>query len=288
MEWHDIRDPNDPELDRLAERYSLHHLHIEDCRHRNQNAKVEEDEGYLFVVVKPVEVTADGQLEVSDLDLFVGRDFLVTVTEGEAVRVRGLLDHLRGTYAGLRPDQLLYRIADMVVDTYQAILDHFDDLLDGLEDQVLEKPTPDTLARIFEAKRGLIELRRVLGNMRDVSAHLQRTESPLIGHDLWPFLRDLYDHLARALDTVEVQRDLLTGALDIYMSSVANRTNQVMKALTVLGTIALPVLVVSSFYGMNLEGLPGAESPYGTLIASALMAGMTVILLLVLRLFRWI
>ncbi len=288
MEWHDIRDPDDPRLDRLAERYHLHPLHVEDCRHRNQNAKVEENGEYLFVVIKPVEVSGDASLEVSDLDLFVGRDFLVTVTEGEAVRVRGLLDHLRSASAGMRPDQLLYRIADTVVDSYQSVLGHFDDLLDSLEDQVLEKPAPEALARIFEAKRGLIELRRVLGNMRDVSGHLQRSGSPLIGNDLWPFLRDLYDHLARGLDTVEVQRDVLNGSLDIYLSSVANRTNQVMKALTVLSTIALPVLLVSSFYGMNLTGLPWAASPYGVAIAGALMAAMTVVLLLILHMFHWL
>ena len=116
----------------------------------------------------------------------------------------------------------------------------------------------------------MIELRRVLGNMRDVASHLQRLETELIQRDLWPFLRDVYDHLARNLDMVEMQRDLLTGAMDIYLSSVANRTNQVMKVLTVLGTIALPAVVISGFYGMNTKGLPGIDSPYGADIALGL------------------
>jgi magnesium transporter len=105
---------------------------------------------------------------------------------------------------------------------------------------------------------------------------------------MWPFLRDVYDHVARNLDTVEMQRDLLTGALDVYLSSVANRTNQVMKVLTVLGTVALPAVVVSSIYGMNVKGLPGAESPYALLIVFSLMVVTTVLLLWVLKRFRWL
>src|SRR5207248_10659462 len=124
---------------------------------------------------------------------------------------------------------------------------------------------------IFETKRSLILLRRVLVNTRDVAGHLQRSESPFIARDLWPFLRDVYDHVARNLDAVEMQRDLLNGALDVYLSSVANRTNQVMKVLTVLGTIALPALVISGIFGMNLKGLPWIDSPHGSTIVGGIM-----------------
>lgn len=287
MEWFDIRDPQDPELDRLAARYHLHPLHIEDCRHRNQSAKVEEGRGYLFVVLKAVELNADGTLGVGDLDLFLGRDFLITVDEARCKSVLQVLDQLRAAPADLRTDQLFYRITDAIVDSYLPLLDHFNDVIDELEDEVLDNPTPQALARIFDSKRSLIVLRRVLVNTRDVASHLQRTESQLIQRDMWPFLRDIYDHVARNLDLVEMQRDLLTGSLDIYLSSVANRTNQVMKVLTVLGTIALPILVVSSFYGMNVKGLPWLDSPHGGWIVSAMMAGLTAVLLIVLRLFRW-
>jgi magnesium transporter len=131
-------------------------------------------------------------------------------------------------------------------------------------------------------------LRRVLVNTRDVASHLQRTESPYISRDMWPFLRDVYDHVARNLDTVEMLRDLLTGALDVYLSSVANRTNQVMKVLTVLGTVALPALVVSGIYGMNVKGLPGTESPYGLAAVFFVMVGATFLLLWALKRFRWL
>lgn len=287
MVWHDIREPQDPELDRLAAQYNLHPLHIEDCRHRNQSAKVEEHNGYLFVVLKPVVMKADGSLDICDLDVFLGCDFLITVVEDGGASTGPLIDQIRANWGSLRQDQLLYRIADGIVDSYLPCLDAFSDAIDELEDRVLDNPAPEALEKIFETKRALIQLRRVLVNTRDVAGHLQRIECALIGRDTWPFLRDIYDHVARNLDLLETQRDLLNGALDIYLSSVANRTNQVMKVLTVLGTVALPAVVISSIYGMNVEGLPWKNSPHASAIVGGIMAAVTALLLAVLRVFRW-
>ena len=288
MEWHDLRNPQDPELDRLAERYRLHPLHVEDCRHGGQSAKIEEQENYIFVVLKPVEASPDGSLVFSDLDLFLGHDFLITVQESDCRPARQVIEQLRANAGHPRADLLFYKVTDAIVDSYLPALDRLDDICDALEEEVLERPTPQALDRIFGAKRNLIELRRVLANMRDVMGHLQRTRSELIAQDMWPFLRDIYDHVARALDTVEVQRDILSGAMEIYLSSVSQRTNQVMKVLTVLGTIALPALLVTGFYGMNLHGLPWSDSPHGLLAATALTLALTFLLLGLLRFFRWL
>jgi len=289
MEWHNILDPNSSELDELAERYHLHPLHIEDCRHRHQRAKIEESDGYIFTVMKGVRLDSDHAVLTADLDIFVGTDFVLSVVEDDCPEMRELIDRVRkATNGSTRPDQIYYRLVDEIVDSYLPILDHFDETIDEIEDDALHAPTPETLSRIFDNKRGLIVLRRVLTNTRDVAGHLQRTESTYISRDMWPFLRDIYDHVARNLDTVEMQRDLLNGALDVYLSSVANRTNQVMKVLTVLGTIALPALVVSSMYGMNLKDLPGAESPHALVFVGGLMAASTLILLAILRHFEWL
>ena len=287
MIWHDLRDSDDPELDVLAQKYHLHPLHIEDCHHGNQRAKIEEGPDYIFAVLKPVHVTEAGEVQITDLDLFLGRDYVITVQEGECPTVRTYLDQLHAGANHGRPDQLFYKILDGVVDAYPPVLDWFNDAIDQIEDVVLEQPSPGTLQRIFETKRGLIELRRILGNMRDVSSHLQRLETELIQRDLWPFLRDVYDHLARSMDMVEMQRDLLTGAMDIYLSSIANRTNQVMKVLTVLGTIALPSIVISGVYGMNTKGMPWLDAPYGSEIAIGLMVAATAGLLIMLKKFDW-
>jgi len=285
--WHDLKDPNDPELDALAERYHLHALHIEDCRHSDQRAKVEEGADYIFVVLKPVHVTESGELQITDLDLFLGPDYLITVEEGTCPLVRSYVDQLHAANNHARADQLLYKISDRVGDAYTETLDWFNETIDHIEDTVLETPTPATLQSIFAAKRSLIELRRHLSNMRDVAGHLQRMESELIQRDLWPFLRDVYDHLARNVDMVEMQRDLLAGAMDVYLSTVANRTNQVMKVLTVLGTIALPAIVISGIFGMNTKGLPWMDLPYGSEYAMVAMFVATVGLLILLKKFDW-
>jgi magnesium transporter len=286
MTWYEITDPADPELDRLAEQYHIHPLHIEDCRHRDQNAKIEENGGYVFIVLKPVRMTDKGEIDVVDLDVILGKDFVITVEESQCPSARALLERIRKT-GEERPDRLLYRIFDGVVDNYLAILDHYSEAIDKIEDEVLERPEPTMLQQIFENKRALIEMRRTLAQTRDVGGHLQRTDCPFIGKDLMPFFRDVYDHLVRDLDTVEMLRDLLTGSLDIYLSSVANRTNQVMKVLTVLGTIALPSLILSSFYGMNVKGLPYADTPHALWIVVVAMVASTGGLLWMLRRFKW-
>jgi magnesium transporter len=286
MTWHDIADPNDPELDRLAAEYHLHPLHVEDCRDRSQRGKAEEGPGYEFVVLKPVHMSADGQLTFDDLDIFIGHDWVITVREGDPQISGDLLRPIRAAEPA-SPAQVLYRIFDVTVDSYLPVTDRIDETIDELEELVLQNPAPEVLTRIFFTRRTLIELRRILANTRDVAAHLYRTEHTLIPAELLPFLRDVYDHVARNLDLVETQRDLLAGAMDVYLSSVANKTNQVMKVLTILGTVALPALVISGFFGMNLKGLPFSESPWGTLIVSGLMVGTTILLLALLRLLKW-
>ena len=289
MHWYKILDPAGPELDGLAERYNLHPLHVEDCRHGGQRAKIEEGQAYLFTVLKAVRVDEEGHFTAVDLDIFLGRDFLITVVETDCPELRDLIDHVQKTFGEeTRLDRLYYRVLDGVVDSYLPILDRLSETIDELEDLALESPTPHVLATLFATKRTLIFLRGILANTRDLAAKLQRVELPCIGRDLEPFLRDVYDHLARNLDSVEIMRDLLTGTLDVYLSSVANRTNQVMKVLTVLSTVALPALVISGFYGMNVKGLPGADSPYGVGISLAVMAVITMFLLWALKHFRWL
>jgi magnesium transporter len=289
MEWHNITDPDSPELNRLAEQYHLHPLHIEDCRHRDQRAKIEEGHGYLFTVLKAVRVDEKGDFEAVDLDIFLGSGFLITVIETDCPELRDLVARIQKSITPeSRPDRVYHRIVDDIVDSYLPLLDRLDNTIDELEDEALSSPSPDVLSTIFGTKRTLIFLRSVLVNSRDLVAQLQRIESPWIGGDLAPYIRDVYDHVARNLDMVEIMRDLLAGTLDVYLSSVANRTNQVMKVLTVLGTVALPALVISGLYGMNLKGLPGAESPYGIGIALAAMALTTALLLWVLKRFGWL
>jgi magnesium transporter len=283
LAWFDVADPASPDLDELASRFGLHELQIEDCRHRPQRPKTEEHDHYIFAVLKHMHDPAE--LEFDDIDLFLGPDFLISVRSGdsvvfESVRVRADQEHID------RLDRLFYMIVDQIVDGYQPVLDKLADEISEIEDVVLDRPDPETLARIFSLKRKLVDFRRVAGGMREVVNSLVRREKGLLGDDLDPYFRDIYDHIMRTVDMIETYRDLLSGALDIYLSAVANRTNEVMKVLTIWGTVALPLVIITGFFGMNLR-LPWANNPYGTDFAVALMAISTIGILVYFKTKHW-
>jgi magnesium transporter len=269
--WIDLQDPMSPALDRVAEEERFHPLEVEDCRHRHQIAKVVESEAYTFVVIKVIRFNPETlELDFEDFDLFVTRERLVTVQEGGCGRlIERVVRRMQAAPARMRPWRLVHALLDEVVDDYLPVLDAVGTIINELEDLVLEEPSPETLQRIFALKRALIEFRRNATAMREVLNALLRMAPP--GEERYLLLRDVYDHVVRTLDFVETYRDLVSGSLDIYLSSIANRTNDIVKVLTIYGTVALPLIVITGFYGMNLD-LPLQHSAHGLLMVAALMA----------------
>lgn len=283
LQWFDIADPASPELDELAQRFSLHELQIEDCRHPPQRPKVEEHDPYIFVVLKHIH--NEGELEFDDFDLFLGPAFLISVRNADQTIVQ--LVRKRAEQEGTdRLDRLFYMILDQIVDGYQPVLDKIADEISDIEDVVLDCPTPETLAQIFSLRRKLVDFRRVAAGMREVVNALIRREKGVLGDDLDAYFRDVYDHVVRTVDMIETYRDLLSGSLDIYLSAVANRTNEVMKVLTIWGTVALPLVIITGFFGMNLK-LPWLNNPHGTMYAVSLMAVSTAAILAYFKVKRW-
>lgn len=283
LAWYDVSDPASPELDELARRFRLHELQIEDCRHRPQRPKTEEHGHYDFTVLKHIHPHA--QLTFDDVDVFLGKDFLITVRDADAPFFEHVRERAEQEKVD-RLDRLFYFIVDCIVDGYQPELDKLDGQISDIEDTVLDCPEPETLSNIFSLKRNLVEFRRIASGMREVVLALTRREKGLLGDDLDPYFRDVYDHIIRTVDIVETYRDLLSGALDIYLSAVANRTNEVMKVLTIWGTIALPLVIITGFFGMNLH-LPWANHPHGAWYAVALMAVSTIAILIYFKRKRW-
>ena len=281
--WYDISDPASPTLDELASKYQIHELQVEDCRHAGQRAKTEEYEHYIFTVLKQLQ--KDDQLVFSDFSIFLGRDYLITVHAAPSNVLDRLVQRARQQNVH-RVDKLFYMLVDLVVDDYLALLDDYTEEISQVESEVLQAPEPPVLRRIFKLKRKLIEFRRIAANTRDVVNQLIRREEGLLGDDLDPYFRDVYDHVTRTVELIETYRDLLTGSLDIYLSAVANRTNQVMKVLTVWGTVALPMVIITGFFGMNLH-LPWMDNPNGALYASMLMLISSILILLYFRRKKW-
>jgi magnesium transporter len=249
MEWHDIQNPDDKLLDELAARYSLHPLHVEDCRQDAQRTKAETGDSYLFISLKQLAFDDAGRLSSGDVVLFVGRDFLLTVHRAPVA----LLEPLRAAKQELHPDQVLYRVMEALVESYIPLVERLESSIERLEDMVVGAPRPTVLENIGEARSTLLELRRVLNATRHIVVQLRHVPGPLINQELSPFLRDVHDDLAIILDSIAADRDRLAGALDLYMSSIANRNAEATKTLTLLGTAALPGLVIASIFGMNIE-----------------------------------
>ena len=249
MQWHDVHDPGLKLLDELAAQYSLHALHVEDCRQSAQRTKLETSESYLFISLKYLTWGDSGGINADDLALFVGADFLVTVHRAPVT----LLESLRNSRQEPRPDQVLYRVIDSIVESYIPLADKLETSIERLEDQVVGAPRPVVLEKIGEARNTLLELRRVLNATRHVVSQLRHIPNRLISVELSPFLRDVHDDLAIILDTIASDRDRVAGILDIYLSSVSNRNAEATKTLTLLGTAALPALVITSAFGMNIE-----------------------------------
>ncbi len=286
--WFHVEDTKGPALDQLAAHFGLHELAIEDCRHIGQRAKVEEYEGHIFVVANAIHFDKDKLgCWLGEVDFFVGKDFLISIREGpsrtfEATRPKFAVDHKLA-----HPGRLLMSMLDFMVDQYLPVLDTIEDQIEALEEQVLENPSPVLLSKIFDLRRALIDYRRSALAMREVLNHLLYRTEPYF-RSQQAYFRNVYDHVVRALDFVETYRDILNGVLDVHLSATANRTNDVMKVLTVFATLATPFLLITSFYGMNFEYLPLLHEPRGALIATFAMLGVSLAMLAYFHSKRWI
>jgi magnesium transporter len=287
--WLDLDEPMSHDLDDLAARYGFHELAIEDCRHHIQLAKLDYYEGYSFIIINSTHYSVEPcEVQVREIDAFLGPGYIVTVHDGPSAAVAEIQKRLASSAKhATRPDQVLHALIDIVVDRYLPTLDHIGDTIDEVEDALLISPTAKLLQTIFELKRGLLQFRRAVSSQRELLNLLIRDDSDLIHADMRIYFRDVYDHVVRAMDLVETYRDLLSGGLDIYLTQMANRTNDIVKALTILATIMLPLTVITGFFGMNFENLFLLKNPNGAWYATGGMLVITVSMLTFFKFRKW-
>lgn len=287
FKWIDYEVPSAEQIDRLGDEYHFHPLTLEDAKNFDQRAKVESYGEYLFLSLHSLQ-RANGDIDDHELEVFLGRNYLITLHREplellQQVHARFNAD-ARATELG--PDYLLYTICDAMVDAIFPILDKMDDEIDELEDQVIDRATPASLQRIFHLKQQLIGMRRTVAPMRDVMNALAGTRFGLIDAQTALYFRDAYDHLARIHELIETARDLLGNALDTYLSVVSNRLNEVMKRLTIVSTIFLPISFIVGMGGMNFQQFPfGSDVVYWVLMAS--LVAVPVGMLLYFRIKGW-
>jgi magnesium transporter len=292
--------PTDEEYALLDEVFGFHPLAIEDSIQYSQRPKIESyqhlgdvcQQGYFYMVFHSPDLeTFKEKLRTKEIDMFMSERYLVTIHEEESRTINDLVGRATAdARVVLDPgiDMLLHNILDHITDAYMPILDYLGDTLDDLEDRALHEPTNEVLTEISGKKRELLNLRRIVGPQREVLAMLTRGEVPFIRMEARAYFRDVQDHLNRTVETVELYRDLVLGARDIYLSSISNNLNQIMKTLTIISVIALPMTIVTSFFGMNFEAMPLAHSQWGFWIAMTGMVGIEVGVFWWFRKKKWI
>lgn len=247
-------------LQGLGDHFGLHGLVLEDVANTHHRPKAEDFGDYLYVVCRMLSLADDGvHLQSEQISLVIGRNFLLSFQErpGDVLEpVRERLRKGRGRIRNGGPGYLGYALLDAVVDHYFYVLEAFGEQIETLEDELLREATMASLHRIHVLKREMVLLRRAVRPLRDVLAELDRDETPLLGEAVKPFLRDVYDHVIQVADAVDSFRDILTGLQDLYLSSVSNRMNEVMKVLTIFASIFVPLTFVAGIYGMNFEFMP--------------------------------
>lgn len=290
MLWVDIIGPDEAGVELMRGVFGFHPLTIEDTRNQRQRPKLEEYADYLFLILNPVQ--QDGsEATFTELDVFVGRNFVVTVrpaVEPVIAETRTRLERL-GPAPELTPGLVLYTLLDTTVDTYFPLLDTLEEEIEALSDSVLGVPRQQSLNRLFQLKGTLIDMWRVVWPQREILNNLTHHSYPFVDQDaIGPFLRDVSDHLLWIADMVTTFRDTLTGVIDLYMSAVSNRLNTVVNRLTVFTVLIGVLTVISGFYGMNFARTwPPFGTDWGVPFVLLLMLGVTAGLLALFHRLRW-
>lgn len=273
-----------PSLERLGECFKLHSLVLEDILDLDQRPKVEDYDDYLYIVLKAISCPEEcEELSSEQISLILGPNYVLSFHEGDADLFGSVRDRLIAAKGRIRKtgaDYLAYSLMDLIVDNYFVTLERFGEQVEFLEDEVVTRAVPATLQKVHRIKNHMIILRRSLWPLREVVATLGRRESPLIKDPTSVYFKDVYDHVIIAIDTVETYRDILSGLLDIYLSSVSNRLNEIMKFLTIFASIFMPLTFFAGVYGMNFKNLPELQwhyAYYGWWAVMILLAGSMVL-----------
>jgi magnesium transporter len=274
--WVDMEAPTEADERVLLEVFNFHPLTVEDCRENRHYPKIEEFPGYLYFIVHGVRAdTSPDHFNTIELDGFLGRNYVITYHHDMFRSINNVkqLIHTSPVACKRGAPFLLYQILDQIVDYYSPVLDDFDERIDTLEDDIftLKSPNNQILVDIMDLKRGVLRLRRISSKQMEILYRMSRGEFSLIDQQMLPFYRDIYDHLIRVTDLAESYRDLISGALEAYLSVVSNRLNEIMKVLTIFSAIMLPLTFIAGVYGMNFEHMPELATRYGYFVVWAIM-----------------
>jgi magnesium transporter len=279
-------------IEKIGKHFKIHPLVLEDIMNTGQRPKMEDFNNYLFLVLKMLSYDEEeNETKTEQVSLILSSNYVISFQESEGdvfdpIRERIRTD--RGRIRKMGVDYLAYSLIDAIVDNYFMVLEKIGEKIEDIEDELVKNPTPEVLHTIHRLKRELIFLRKSVWPLREVISRLERWESPLIDKSIDIYLRDVYDHTIQVIDALETFRDMLSGMLDIYLSSVSNRMNEVMKVLTIIATIFIPLTLVAGIYGMNFKYMPELDWVWGYPMVYTVMLAVSAVMLVYFRRKKWL
>jgi len=278
-------------IEKIGNNFHIHPLVLEDILNTDQRPKIDEFNDYVFCVLKMIFLDTNHEIQFEQVSLLIGPTFIISFQERVGDVFDVIRDRIRTSKGRIRKmgsDYLAYSLIDAIIDNYFSILETISEKVEELEQKVITEPTPDILQQIYLLKREMIYLRKSVWPLREVINTLLRYESKIFKKTTMIYLRDLYDHTIQVIDTIETYRDMISGMLDIYMSSVSNKMNEVMKVLTIFAAIFIPLTFVAGIYGMNFHYMPELLIPWAYPVVLFGMLLIGIILLLYFKHKKWI
>lgn len=280
------------EIEQLGKYYDLHPLILEDIVNTQQRPKIEEYDTYIFIVLKMLYYTEAGELIKEHLSVVLGDKYMLTFQEADGDVFDGLRDRIKNSKGRIRnsgSDYLTYAILDAVIDNYFIIIETMGDKIEELEDSLfLENPEENITQDIQDLKREIIRIRRAVYPLREVINRLEKGEHPLIHEKTNHYLRDLYDHIIQVSENIEIYREMTWGLMDMYMTTISNKMNEVMKVLTIMASIFIPLTFLAGIYGMNFEYIPELQIKYGYFYLWGLMLFVFFMMLWYFKRKKWL
>lgn len=279
-------------IEKLGSYFKIHPLTLEDVLNTGQRPKMEDYDSYIYTVLKMILFDEEREeIIIDQVSIILGSNYILSFQEREGDVFNPLRERLKNPASRLRKngvDHLAYSLIDAIVDNYFLILEHFGEEIEDLEEKLIENPMPQTMRKIQKHKRDMILLRRSIWPLRELINSLQRVESGLIKETTHIYLRDIYDHSIQVIDSIEAFRDILSSMVDVYLSSLSNRMNDIMKVLTIIATIFIPLTFVAGVYGMNFDYMPELRWRWGYPVSILSMALIGISMFLFFKKRRWV
>ena len=279
-------------LEKLGDCFGLHRLVMEDIMSTDQRPKMEDYGEYLYIVFKMLSSGKNGEIVTEQISLILGANYVISFqeeVEGDVFKlIRERIRNSKGRIRKMGADYLAYSLLDAVVDNYFVVLEKFGDRIESIETELIGTPTQTTVQRIYQLKREMIFLHNAVWPLREVVSALGKRESSLVKESTAPYLRDVYDHVIHVIDSVDIYREMLSSMLDMYLSSVSNRLNEVMKVLTVISLIFMPITFIAGVYGMNFKHMPELEWHWGYPAALLVMVAISILMVFYFKRKKWL